>query len=212
MIEDKSVQELLSINWLLWLSTMAPLTLSAGPGNLMVATSGAQSGVRRSVRFIVGLDITYFFLAVLVGLGLYHTLMNNPRLVWVLQVLGSFYMLWLGVRLLCRPLKAPGDKAIHLQFRDGIVVQLGNVQGIVMLLVMFSTFTPSGETSSSVVLILSAALITLNFFSHVIWVSMGSTVQKLIQARPKLLVIQNAMFGLMLIAVALWIFLRTGSL
>ena len=206
------MQELLSINWLLWLSTMAPLTLSAGPGNLMVATSGAQSGVRRSVRFIVGLDITYFFLAVLVGLGLYHTQMNNPRLVWVLQVLGSFYILWLGVRLLCRPLKAPGDKAIHLQFRDGIVVQLGNVQGIVMLLVMFSTFTPSGETSSSVVLILSAALITLNFFSHVIWVSMGSTVQKLIQARPKLLVIQNAMFGLMLIAVALWIFLRTGSL
>lgn len=81
-----------------------------------------------------------------------------------------------------------------------------------MLLVMFSTFTPSGETSSSVVLILSAALITLNFFSHVIWVSMGSTVQKLIQARPKLLVFQNAMFGLMLIAVAVWIFLRTGSL
>ncbi|MNF56961.1 Cysteine/O-acetylserine efflux protein [compost metagenome] len=212
MIEDKSVQEIFSINWLLWLSTMAPLTLSAGPGNLMVATSGAQSGVRRSFRFIVGLDITYFLLAVLVGLGLYHTLMNSPRLVWVLQVLGSFYILWLGVRLLRRPLKAPGDKAIHLQFRDGIVVQLGNVQGIVMLLVMFSTFTPSGETSSSVVLILSAALISLNFFSHVIWVSMGSTVQKLIQARPKLLVFQNAMFGLMLIAVAVWIFLRTGSL
>lgn len=206
------MQEILSINWLLWLSTMAPLTLSAGPGNLMVATSGAQSGVRRSVRFIVGLDITYFLLAVLVGLGLYHTLMNNPRLVWVLQVLGSFYILWLGVRLLCRTLKAPSDKTIHLQFRDGIVVQLGNVQGLVMLLVMFSTFTPSGETSSSVVLILSAALITLNFFSHVIWVSMGSTVQKLIQARPKLLVFQNAMFGLMLIAVAVWIFLRTGSL
>lgn len=205
------MQEILSINWLLWLSTMAPLTLSAGPGNLMVATSGAKSGVRRSVRFIAGLDITYFLLAMLVGLGLYHTLINNPRLVWVLQVLGSLYILWLGVRLLGRPLKAPGDNPIHLQFRDGIVVQLGNVQGIVMLLVMFSTFTPSGETSSSVVLILSAALISLNFCSHVIWVSMGSTVQKLIQARPRLLVFQNVVFGLMLIAVAFWIFLRTVS-
>ena len=67
MIEDNNVQEIFSINWLLWLSTMAPLTLSAGPGNLMVATSGAQSGVRRSVQFIIGLDITYFLLAVLVG-------------------------------------------------------------------------------------------------------------------------------------------------
>lgn len=86
------MQEIFSINWLLWLSTMVPLTLSAGPGNLMVATSGAQSGVRRSVRFIVGLDITYFLIAVLVGLGLYHTLMNNPTLVWALQVVGSFYI------------------------------------------------------------------------------------------------------------------------
>lgn len=206
------MQEIFSINWLLWLSTMAPLTLSAGPGNLMVATSGAQSGVRRSVRFIVGLDITYFLLAVLVGLGLYHTLMNNPTLVWVLQVVGSFYILYLGVRLLRRPLKAPSDKPMHLQFRDGIVVQLGNVQGIVMLLVMFTTFMPAGDTSSSAVLILSAALISLNFFSHVIWVSMGSTIQKLIRARPKMLVFQNAVFGLMLIAVAVWIFLRTGPL
>ena len=146
------MQEIFSINWLLWLSTMVPLTLSAGPGNLMVATSGAQSGVRRSVRFIVGLDITYFLIAVLVGLGLYHTLTNNPTLVWALQVAGSFYILWLGVRMLRRPLKTPTDKAMHLQFRDGIVVQLGNVQGIVMLLVMFSTFMPSVETSSTVVL------------------------------------------------------------
>lgn len=206
------MHDIFTINWLLWLSTMAPMTLSAGPGNLMVATSGAQSGVRRSVRFIVGLDITYFLLAVLVGLGLYHTLMSHPALVWWLQVIGSFYILWLGVRLLRRPLKAPDDKALHLQFRDGIVVQLGNVQGIVMLLVMFTTFLPSGDTSSSVVLILSAALISLNFFSHVIWVSMGSTVQKLIRARPRLLAFQNTVFGLMLIVVAIWIFLRTGPL
>lgn len=204
------MQEIFSINWLLWLSTMAPLTLSAGPGNLMVATSGAQSGVRRSVRFIAGLDLTYFVLALLVGLGLYHTLMKHPTLIWMLQVVGSFYILWLGMRLLSRPLKAPGDKPLHLQFRDGIVVQLGNVQGIVMLLVMFSTFTPSSETSSSVVLILSVALISLNVFSHVIWVSMGSTVQKLIQSRPRLLVVQNVVFGTMLIAVAVWIFLRSG--
>lgn len=206
------MQGIFDINWPLWLSTMVPLTLSAGPGNLMVATSGAQSGVRRSVRFIVGLDITYFMLAVLVGLGLYRTLISNPTLVWGLRVAGSFYIMWLGLRLLLRPVKGPGGKARDLQFRDGIVVQLGNVQGIVMLLVMFSTFMPTGDTSSGIVLILSAALIALNFFSHLLWVSMGSTVQTLMRARPKLLIFQNALFGLMLVVVAVWIFLRTGAL
>lgn len=206
------MQPLLDINWALWLSTMAPLTLSAGPGNLMVATSGAQSGARRSLGFIAGLDLCYFLLALLVGLGLSHSLMNQPQLMWLLRVAGSLYILWLGLRLLWRALPAPGAKVRQLRWRDGVMVQLGNVQGMVMLLVMFSTFMPSAETpSTGLVLALSAALISLNFCSHLLWVSMGSSIQTLLRTRPKLLLVQNAVFGLMLVGVALWIFMRTGA-
>ncbi|TBU72008.1 lysine transporter LysE [Pseudomonas daroniae] len=191
---------------------MIPLAMSAGPGNLMVATSGAQSGVRRSVLFIAGLDIAYFVISMLVGLGLYHTLMSEPALVWGLRVAGSIYIMWLGMRLLLRPMISTNNENLDLQFRDGVMVQLGNVQGLVMLLVMFSTFIPTGKTSSSVVLALSFALISLNFIAHLIWVSLGATIQKLLSARPELLRAQNAVFGLMLIAVAVWIFIRTDSL
>lgn len=191
---------------------MAPLTLSAGPGNLMVATSGAQSGARRSLGFIAGLDLCYFLLALLVGLGLSHSLMNQPQLLWLLRVAGSLYILWLGLRLLWRALPAPGAKVRQLRWRDGVMVQLGNVQGMVMLLVMFSTFMPSGESpSTGLVLALSAALISLNFCSHLLWVSMGSSIQTLLRTRPKLLLVQNAVFGLMLVGVALWIFMRSGA-
>lgn len=191
---------------------MVPLALSAGPGNLMVATSGAQSGVRRSVKFIVGLDATYFLIAVLVGLGLYHTIMASPNLIWVLRVAGSLYILWLGIKLIIRPMRKAGDRRLDLQFRDGIIVQLGNVQGLVMLLVMFSTFIPAGTSNSSAVLALSLALILVNFTAHIIWVSMGATIQRLLAVRPGLLKAQNVVFGLMLIAVAAWIFVRTSNL
>ncbi|TFF41111.1 LysE family translocator [Pseudomonas sp. RIT623] len=191
---------------------MVPLALSAGPGNLMVATSGAQSGVRRSVKFIVGLDATYFLIAVLVGLGLYHTIMASPHLIWVLRVAGSLYILWLGIKLIIRPMRKVGDQRLDLQFRDGIIVQLGNVQGLVMLLVMFSTFIPAGTSNSSAVLALSLALILVNFTAHIIWVSMGATIQRLLAVRPGLLKAQNVVFGLMLIAVAAWIFVRTSNL
>ncbi|EPL05424.1 LysE family translocator [Pseudomonas sp. CF161] len=206
------MQHIFDINWALWLSTMAPLTLSAGPGNLMVATSGAQSGARRSLGFIAGLDLCYFLLALLVGLGLSHSLMNQPQLLWLLRVAGSLYILWLGLRLLWRALPAPGAEPRQLRWRDGVMVQLGNVQGMVMLLVMFSTFMPSGDSRSiALVLALSAALISLNFCAHLIWVSMGSSVQRLLRTRPRLLVAQNRLFGLMLMAVAVWIFMRSGA-
>ena len=94
------MQAIVDINWALWLSTMAPLALSAGPGNLMVATSGAQSGVRHSLRFIAGLDLTYLLLALLMGLGLYHSLSAYPTLMRGLQIAGSAYIFWRGLRLL----------------------------------------------------------------------------------------------------------------
>ncbi len=60
-------------------------------------------------------------------------------------------------------------------FCDGVLLQLGNVQGLVMLLVMFSTFSPSADASSAVVLVLSAALIAVNLCGHLLWASLGSS-------------------------------------
>lgn len=196
------------INWSLWLSTMLPLALSAGPGNLMVASSGAQSGVRRSLRFIIGLDLTYFVLALLVGLGLYHSLAQHPQLLRSLRIAGSLYIFWLGLRLLLRPLRKPGEPERTLLFRDGVVLQLGNVQGLIMLLVMFSTFSPAARAGSAAVVLLSAALIGVNLFGHLLWACMGSSLQRLLRTRAGLLSAQNLLFGLMLMGVAAWIFLR----
>ncbi|MEX5609972.1 LysE family transporter [Pseudomonas protegens] len=196
------------INWPLWLSTMLPMALSAGPGNLMVASSGARSGVRRSLRFICGLDLTYLLLALLVGLGLYHSLAAYPGLLWGLRVAGSLYIFWLGLRLLLRPLRKPGEQSEALQFRDGVMLQLGNVQGLVMLLVMFSTFSPGADAGTAVVLALSAALIAVNLFGHLLWASLGSSLQRLMRDRPRLLLAQNALFGSLLMAVAGWLLLR----
>ncbi|WP_426190588.1 LysE family transporter [Pseudomonas sp. NFXW11] len=190
---------------------MLPMALSAGPGNLTVASCGAQSGVRRSLRFILGLDLTYLLLALLVGLGLYHSLASQPRLLWGLRVAGSLYIFWLGLRLLLRPLRKPGERAVALQFRHGVMLQLGNVQGLVMLLVMFSTFSPGREAGSLAVLALSAALIALNLCGHLLWACLGSSLQLLLRERPRLLLAQNALFGLMLMAVAAWLLLRQGA-
>lgn len=196
------------INWSLWLSTMLPMALSAGPGNLMVASSGAQSGVRRSLRFIIGLDLTYFVLALLVGLGLYHSLAQQPQLLRGLRIAGSLYIFWLGLRLLLRPLRKPGEPKQALLLRDGVVLQLGNVQGLIMLLMMFSTFSPATHAGSVAVVLLSAALIGVNLFGHLLWACMGSSLQRLLRTRPGLLKAQNLLFGLMLMGVAAWIFLR----
>ncbi|MCK9814993.1 LysE family translocator [Pseudomonas sp. MAFF 302046] len=206
------MQAIVDINWALWLSTMAPLALSAGPGNLMVATSGAQSGVRHSLRFIAGLDLTYLLLALLMGLGLYHSLSAYPTLMRGLQIAGSAYIFWRGLRLLRRPPTASAEPSRPLQWRDGVVVQLGNVQGLVMLLVMFASFLPVDDARPTQVLMLSTALIALNFCAHLLWVSLGATVQRLMRTRPGWLVLQNAVFGLLLLAVAGWMLFRAWSI
>lgn len=81
-----------------------------------------------------------------------------------------------------------------------------------MLLVMFASFLPVDDARPTQVLMLSTALIALNFCAHLLWVSLGATVQRLMRTRPGWLVLQNAVFGLLLVAVAGWMLFRAWSI
>ena len=112
------------MDWVLWGNTMFPLTYSAGPGNVLVAVSGVRVGIWRTLPFILGLDLTYFILSIIVGLGLGSVLASYPLLTDILKCLGIAYILYLGSRFFILSSKAQGDGEVRFQFFDGIVVQL----------------------------------------------------------------------------------------
>lgn len=196
------------IDWLLWAATMGPLTFSAGPGNIMVAASGARSGLRRSMPFIYGMDSTYFFIAIVVGLGLGEILQSQPLISDTIKTLGVCYILFLAWKLWNSPPPSGADVGTVFRLKDGVFVQCTNAKGIIMLVMMFSQFlSPSSNVATSVV-IMSGALILLNFFAHLLWGTFGAALNVALRKDIRLLRIQNGLFATMMFSVGIWLALR----
>jgi len=194
------------MDWSLWLLTMVPLIFSAGPGNIMVAAAGAQSGLSGSLRFICGLDVTYFILAMAVGLGLGDVLKVYPSASKYLSYFGIAYIIYLASRFLRSSTIGTADTTMSFGLKDGMFVQITNAKGVIMLIVMFSEFSRIGSLGH--VLILSLALAGLNLVSHLLWASAGGVIRNVIERHPEVLRIQNMIFGIMLLGVATWLLFR----
>lgn len=198
----------IGINWSLWLATMLPLIFSAGPGNVMVAASGARSGIRQSMSFIYGLDGTYFLLAVSIGLGLGQLLQMYPFVSSVIKSIGIFYIFYLAYRFIVATPPTQNQVLEPFRFRDGIIVQLTNTKGLIMLMVMFSEFfIPSADMISDIFL-MSTVLVSMNFTAHLMWVTFGAAIQKVLVRNPSLFKAQNYLFSAMMLAVGFWLAVR----
>lgn len=187
---------------------MIPLTYSAGPGNILVAVSGVRVGVVRSLPFIFGLDASYFVLSTFVGLGVGNLLIAYPSTAALLKLIGIIYIAYLGVGFFVK--SASDEASIHSRFRilDGVVIQLSNAKGMIMLVVMFSEFGDTNIDLLDDVLTLSFALASLNFSAHLLWVSMGASIKNIIVKYPAFQKMLNNLFGTMMIAVAAWLLVR----
>ncbi|WP_044419240.1 LysE family transporter [Halarcobacter anaerophilus] len=66
--------------FLLWLSVIFPLVFSAGPGNVLCAICGASNGFKKSIPFVLGLNLVYTLYSLLAGFGLAVILINYPKI------------------------------------------------------------------------------------------------------------------------------------
>jgi len=74
-------------------------TLSPGPNNLMLLTSGANFGIIRTIPHIAGIAIGFGIMVIGVGAGLARALEASPLLYSAMQALSVVFLCWLAWRL-----------------------------------------------------------------------------------------------------------------
>ena len=76
------------------------MSVTPGPNNVLLTTSGANFGYRRTLPHIVGIGIGHSLQVYLTCLGLGVLFQAYPVLHLVLKVAGTLYLLYLAWRLL----------------------------------------------------------------------------------------------------------------
>ncbi len=188
----------------LFLSFSIPLVCTPGPGNLILAMSGARWGVKQTIPLIVGIDITYIFCSLLIGLGLGELFNAWPQAYILLKYAGGAYLVYLAYKIwrLQTGLEKKASSAMGL--KDGVILTVLNPKAHVLMILMFSQFMTPGSGMLSQVFILTFALALVNIPNHFAWGYMGEiAVKRLSSGKNEGYV--NGIFALMLLGVAVYI-------
>lgn len=84
-------------SWMLSAAGVAvSMSATPGPNNAMVAASGANFGIARTVPHILGISIGFPVMFAAVALGIGEALQAHPAVYGVMHWIGAAYLVWLA--------------------------------------------------------------------------------------------------------------------
>lgn len=195
------------------LDTFAALVLFAfttsitpGPNNMMLFTSGVNFGFRRTIPHMLGIGAGFLSLLLGVGLGLGALLHTVPLLYRVLKFAGGAYLLWIAWKIgSSRSLSEGKTSAAPMSFLSAAAFQWINPKAWVMAVTAMATYT-NPELYFISVLIVGFAFALVNVPSVSTWAGFGSALRDWLSV-PVRLKWFNITMALLLV-LSLWPMLR----
>ena len=174
-------------------------SVTPGPNNLMLMTSGVNFGVRRTLPHMLGVALGFVLMVALVGLGLAGLFTRYPALLLGMKWIGAGYMVWLAVKLArAAPIKAGDAKGRPITFLQAAAFQWINPKAWIMALTAVATYAAPADYTRTVLLVaLVFGVTTLPCVA--LWVVFGTTLRRALQ-RPAVLHAFNWIMGALLIA------------
>jgi len=152
-------------------------SVTPGPNNLMLLSSGVNFGVRATLPHMLGISCGHFVMLMAVGLGLGELLLRMPNIYQAMKVFAMTYMLYLawGIAKSAAPQSQSGDMvgAKPLGFMGAAAFQWVNPKAWVMTLGYFGAYMPQ---DADVTLIALASLLfsLINVPCIAAWAVMGA--------------------------------------
>jgi threonine/homoserine/homoserine lactone efflux protein len=179
-------------------------SITPGPNNMMLLASGANHGLVRSIPHMLGVNLGFVVMIVLVGTGVGQLVTADQRVYAALQAASLLYLLWLAWRIAnAGPIKggeqAPGDRPMTLL--EAALFQWVNPKAWTIALTATATFTRPEDFAASLAIV---ALVfgIVNFPSIGVWTGFGIALRPLLQDRVRARLFNVTMAALLVLSVA----------
>lgn len=192
--------------WLLSAGGFAlAMSASPGPNNAMVAASGANFGVVRTMPHILGVSVGFPAMFAAVALGAGGVLRAHPAIYVGLHWIGAAYLLWLAWHVAtARP--AAGDEARRarrarpLRFFEAALFQWANPKAWLAALSAVAAYaTVDDRVSALRVLVMATLFLAVCVPCVMMWTSIGAGTARLLRT-PARMRLFNLGMGLLLLA------------
>lgn len=173
-------------------------SLTPGPNNSMLASSGATYGTFATVPHILGVCLGFPVMIFLVGLGLGEIFRQLAGLQLSIRVLGAAMMLWIAWKIATggRPGQA-GATSRPLGFFAAAAFQWVNPKSWLAAIAVTSQFVTASEPVKSA-LIVALVFVAAGLVSTLAWTLFGQFLGRFLQSESRLRVFNYVMAALLL--------------
>ena len=160
-------------------------TITPGPNNVMLASSGMNFGLRKTLPHIAGIHCGLYSLIVLAALGINQALLDVPQILLLLRVSASIYLLYLawkilGIRMLVQTSKDPKP----LSLRQAALFQFANPKAWIMSTSAMALAVPLVGSAQQALFTLCPTWAAVGFCCNCLWVLFGTNLGRALQV-PK---------------------------
>ncbi|GAD89713.1 MULTISPECIES: LysE family translocator [Vibrio] len=174
-------------------------TITPGPNNIMMMTSGMNYGVKRSLPHFMGICIGFPTMVVAIGLGLGSLFQWFPTLHDIIKVLGIVYLLYLAWKIASAETDSlSGEKAKPFTFLQGALFQWVNPKAWIMATGAVAAFTSDAMNIYTQVGLIAGLFLLVAFPCVGMWLVFGSKV-RLFLSDPKHQKIFNVCMAILLV-------------
>ncbi|HWY61979.1 MAG TPA: LysE family translocator [Rhizomicrobium sp.] len=176
-------------------------SITPGPNNIMLATSGVNFGIRRTIPHMAGISAGLLLIMIACGLGLGTIVSAYPPVRRALMILGIVYTLWLSWKIASAGSLGGGDLPHPLRFPGAFAFQWINVKLWLMTITLAALYVRPGHTLADTALV-TVILAMINVPAMLLWAGFGAGLRNLLQD-PRRIRVFNLVMGLLLAATAI---------
>ena len=101
------------------------LSITPGPVNIMIISSGINNGFKQTFAFISGATIGFTLLLLIIGFGLSNIFLLYPNLFSIMEIFGALFIMYIGYKIVKSRdnLQAESNGKQTLKFYEGFLLQ-----------------------------------------------------------------------------------------
>lgn len=175
------------------------MSISPGPVNMIIVSSGASFGVRKTFSFVSGATVGFTSLLVCMGLGFYKIIDLYPYFLKYLSVAGSMFIIYMGYLIATSKPELNIENQNRPNFIQGFLLQWLNPKAWMACVAGVSLF--SSPDDNQVFLTFSIIYFLVCYLSLFSWSLLGNKVTILLNSEARIRGF-NIFMGLLLISTA----------
>jgi len=175
-------------------------SITPGPNNLMLMSSGANFGFKQTVPHFLGVGIGFTMMIILVGLGLMQLFDSFPVSYEILKVLSIIYLLYLAFKIARSGsiTEQDNEKLKPLTFIQAALFQWVNPKAWTMALTSISIYAPSNSSISVLLVAIVFGLINLPCISS--WIVLGQKMKLILTDQKRFKIFNITMASLLILS------------